>query len=111
MKESKLFKGIVATLIVVAMGAPVIASADAKSDLQGVSIKVSFAALNLEKQAGAKALYRRLQQASKQACGVRGLQNAGSVRRFNEAKQCYHETLTTAVAKVDNNLLSQIHNG
>ena len=110
MKESKLFKSLLATIIVVALGAPTVASADAKSDLQGVSVKVSYADLNLEKQAGAKALYRRLQQASKQACDVRGLLNAGSVRRMAETKQCYREALSVAVEKVDNELLTQIHN-
>ena len=82
MKESKLIKGLLATIIVVALGAPAIASADAKSDLAGVSVKVSYADLNLEKQEGAKALYRRLQQASRQACDVRGFQNAGSAKRI-----------------------------
>ena len=65
MKESKLAGSLLAAIIVVALGAPAIASADAKSDLQGVSVKVSYADLNLEKQEGAKALYRRLQQASR----------------------------------------------
>ena len=110
MKESKLFKSLLVTIIVVALGAPTIASADAKSNLQGVSVKVSFADLNLEKQAGAKALYRRLQQASKQACDVRGLMNAGSVRRIAETQRCYREALSVAVEKVDNELLTQIHN-
>ena len=111
MKESKLFKSLLATIVVVALGAPTIASADAKGNLQGVSVKVSYADLNLEKQAGAKALYRRLQQASKQACDVRGLTNAGSVRRMVETRQCYREALSAAVEKVDNELLTQIHNG
>jgi len=110
MKESKLFKSLLATIIVVALGAPAIASADAKSNLQGVSIKVSYADLNMEKQEGAKALYRRLQQASKQACGDRGLMNAGSVRQIAETKRCYNESLSVAVEKVNNELLTQIHN-
>ncbi len=110
MKESKLFKSLLATIIVVALGAPTIASADAKSDLQGVSVKVSYADPNLEKQAGAKALYRRLQQASKQACGFRGLKIAGTVKRMAETQRCYRETLSAAVEKVDNELLTQIHN-
>ena len=110
MKESKLFKGLLATIIVVALGAPTIASADAKSELKGVSVKVSYADLNLEKQEGAKALYRRLQQASKQACDVQPLRNAGSVKRIIETKLCYREALTEAVAEVDNELLTEIHN-
>jgi UrcA family protein len=110
MKESKLFKGLLATIIVVALGAPTIASADAKSELKGVSVKVTYADLNLEKQEGAKALYRRLQQASKQACDYRGLKVAGSIKRMVETQQCYHKALTEAVAQLDNELVSELHN-
>ncbi len=110
MKESKLYKGLMATIIIVALGAPVIASADAGSELKGTAVKISYADLNLEKQEGAKALYRRLQQASKQACDVHGMRNAGSMKRHAETKQCYREALTAAVEELDNELLTQIHN-
>ena len=53
MKESKLFRSLLAIVIVVALGAPTFASTGAKSDPQGVSVKVSFADLNLQKQEGA----------------------------------------------------------
>jgi UrcA family protein len=110
MKESKFIKGLLATIIVVALGAPTVVSADAKSELKGVSVKVSYADLNLEKQEGAKALYRRLQQASKQACDYRGLKISGSIKRMVETKQCYHEALTEAVAEVDSELVTELHN-
>ena len=110
MKESNLFKSIMAAIIVIALGAPAIASADGKSDLQGVSVKVSFADLNMEKQEAAETLYRRLQHASRQACGVTSLRKAGSVQLLSKTKACYRETLTAAVAEIDNDLLSQIHN-
>ena len=109
MKESKLVKSILATIIVVALGIPAIASADSKSDLEGVSVKVSYADLNLAKLEAAEILYRRLQHASEQACGVTSLRNSGSVQRVRDSKLCYRETLTAAVERVDNNLLSQIH--
>ncbi len=110
MKESKLFKGLLAAIIAIVLGAPIIASADAKSGLQGVSVKVSYGDLNLEKQEGAKALYRRLQQASKRACDVRGLTVERSLVRVREARQCYREALSAAVEKIDNELVTQIHN-
>jgi UrcA family protein len=111
MKESKLYKGLMATIIVVALGAPAIASADAKSELQGVSVKVSYADLNLEKQEGAKALYRRVQQASKQVCAWgRNLTIEASVRNMRDARQCYRQALSEAVAEIDNELVTQIHN-
>jgi len=111
MKESKLYRSLLATIVVVALGAPAIASADANSNLQGKSVKVTYADLNLEKQEGAKALYRRLQQASKQACDVGSLREEGSVKRLGEARQCYSDALTTAVEELDNELVTQIHNG
>ena len=110
MKESKLYKYILSIIVVVALGAPAIASADAKSQLQGVSVKVSYADLNLEKQAGAKTLYRRLQLAARQACDVGSLLQEGSVRRLTEARQCYSNALSKAVEELDNQFLTQIHN-
>ena len=110
MKESKLYRSLLAIIVVVALGAPAIASAGPKSELQGKSVKVAYADLNLEKQEGAKALYRRLQQASKQACDYRGLKISGSIKRMVETKQCYHETLTEAVAEVDSELVTELHN-
>ena len=109
MKESKLFKGLLAIIIVVALGAPTIASADGRNNLKGVSVKVSYADLNLEKQEGAKALYRRLQQASKRACGYRGLKISGTVKRMIETRQCYREALSAVVEIIDNERLTQIH--
>ena len=110
MNESKLFKSLVATVIVVALGIPTIASAGDKSELQGVSVKVSYEDLNLEKQEGAKALYRRLQQASKQACDYRGLKVSGSIKQMMTTKACYRDTLSAVVEELDNELVTELHN-
>jgi len=110
MKKSKMFKSLLATIIVITLSAPAIALADAKSELKGKSVKVSFADLDLNKQEGAKTLYRRLQRASKQVCGLRGLRKMGAVKQISETRQCYSEVLTGAVEKIDNRLVTQIHN-
>jgi UrcA family protein len=110
MKESKLYRNLLAAIVVVALGAPAIAAADTKSELQGVSVKVSYADLNLGKQEGAKTLYRRLQQAAKRACDVGSLREEGSVKRLTEARACYSDALSKAVEELDNELLTQIHN-
>ncbi len=110
MKESKLFKGLLAAIVIVALGSPAYVTADASSKLIGKSVKVSYSDLNLEKYDGAKALYRRLQQASKQACDIRSLREKGSLSRFTEDRQCYRDTLSEAVAEIDNDLVTQIHN-
>jgi len=110
MKESKLGRSLLTAIIVVILSAPTIALADAKSGVKDVSVKVSYADLDLEKQGGAKALYRRLQQASRQACDVRGLNVEGSLKRTSEARRCYRDALSAAVEKIDSDLMTQIHN-
>ncbi len=110
MKESKLFKSLLATIVVVALGAPAIVSAGDKNELKGISVKVSYADLNLEKEKGAQALYRRLRQASKQACNFRGITVLGSVKRFAETRRCYREALSAAVEQIDNEMVTNIHN-
>ena len=108
-KKSKLFKGILPAIIIIALGAPTYATADASSDLHGISVTVSYADLNLEQYDGAKDLYRHLQQASKQACDVQDWREAGSLSRVSEGRKCYRETLSGAIGEINNDLLTQIH--
>ena len=108
MKESKLIKGVVATVAVIAFALPAVSSAD---ELKGRSEKVSYADLDVDKETGAEALYRRLQQASKRVCGVESIKNAGGIREVSEQRRCYRDTLDSAVAKIDNSTLNQIHEG
>ena len=104
MKKSKLVTSFIATIVFVALGAPAVAS------VGGESIKVSYADLNLEEEDGALSLYRRLIQASKQACDYRGLNIAGSVNRMAETRQCYLAALSGAVEQIDNEMLTKLHN-
>jgi UrcA family protein len=92
-----------------AVSAPAIASTGADNGLKGEAVKVSFADLNLQKEAGAKVLYRRLQQASKKACGVESYRNVGSISETVKMQDCYESSLTSSVAKVNNALLTKIH--
>lgn len=108
MKESKLIKGVVATVAVVAFSVPAIASAE---DFKGRTEKVAYSDLNVEKESGAHTLYRRLQQASKRVCGVESVKNAGGIRQYSDQQRCYRDTLDAAVAKIDNATLTQIHEG
>jgi len=108
MKESKLIKGVVATVAVIAFAVPAVSSA---SELKGRAEKVAYSDLNTDKEDGAQALYRRLQQASKRVCGVESIKNAGSVRELSEQRRCYRDTLDEAVATINNPTLSKIHEG
>ena len=109
MKESKILKGVIATVAVVAFSVPAIASAD--EELQGRSEKVVYSDLNVVKEAGAQALYRRLQQASKRVCGVESVQSAGGIRILSEQRDCYQDAMNKAVARIDNSVLTAIHEG
>ncbi len=111
MKESKVMKGIVTAAAVIAFSFPAIASADGDDKIVGKSEKVGYSDLNVEKEAGAKQLYRRLQHASKRVCGVESLKIAGSIAAVSQANRCYRTTLDSAVAKVNNAALTEIHEG
>ena len=108
MRESKVVKGVVATIAVIAFSLPAVASAE---DFKGRSEKVEYSDLNVDKKDGAAILYRRLQQASKRVCGVESIQNAGGVRQFAIQQNCYREALDEAVAEIDNPALTEIHEG
>lgn len=110
MKKSKLVKSLLTTVVIVALGAPTIASAGDRGELKGVSMKVSYADLSADNEKDAKALYARLKQAAKTVCDHRRLSIAGSAGRMAELGRCYTEALSAAVAKVDNDLLTKIHN-
>ena len=109
MKESKLLNGLIASVAIIALSAPAIASTSTEIELAGKAVKVNFADLNVQKEAGAQVLYRRLKQASKEVCGVESLKIAGSVRDIVEMQNCYRSSLTSAVAKIDSAALTKIH--
>ena len=111
MKESKRVRGLFATVAFIALSLPAIASATPESGLKGKAVKVQYADLNVEKEAGAMVLYRRLKQASREVCGVDTLGNVGSLSALADIKSCYRETLTAAVEKIDSDALSKIHEG
>ena len=110
MNKSKFFKSFLTAIVVVAFGAPAVASVGDNDELDGVSISVSYADLDLQNEEDAMALYRRLKQASKRACDYRGLNIAGSVDQMAKTRQCYRAALAAAVDRMDNDLVTKIHN-
>jgi len=109
MKTSNLINSVVATFVVAAIGGPAIAFGS--DNIEGKSVKVSYADLDIDRKAGAKKLYRRLQLASKEVCGVESLQNAGTAAAVSTQKRCYRKALGEAVARVDSEELSKLHEG
>ncbi len=111
MKESKLFNNLVAIFVVIILGAPAVVLAGTPGDFQGAKVTVSYADLNLETEKGVQTLYRRLQRASKEVSGFKSLRKVGSLRRMQETRQYYRETLSNAVESFNNEQLSEIHAG
>ncbi len=114
MKESKLFKRLVATFVVIVLGGPAVVIAGTPSYLEAAKATVSYADLNLENEEGVRVLYQRLQYASKEICiVVASPKNAESIlmksSRRRATRQCYRETLSNAVDKFDNEDLTHIH--
>ena len=98
---------------VVAIGAlaiPMTAIGAAPSQFEDVSVKVSFADLDIHSDAGAKVLYARLKRASENACDLDSLIRSG-LSGYQKAKACYDEALDKAVASIDSDALQQIHEG
>ena len=80
------------------------ALADGPGDAK--SVQVRFADLDLSKQAGAEALYRRIQGAARLVCGR---VDQREVQRYRMARQCYEETIDAAIKKVDLSTLYAVH--
>src|SRR5215469_10736954 len=71
------------------------------------SITVSFRDLDLSSPKDANELYRRIQSAARQVCGYVG----ADLIEQSLWRGCYRNTVTDAVGKVNNPLLTAIHTG
>jgi UrcA family protein len=98
-----------AALFVLGFGTSALAASPSQFYDGGVS--VSFSDLDINKAAGAKVLYSRLQRASESVCNVESYRELGSLSRVAQAERCYRETLDKAVAKIDSAALNKIHSG
>jgi UrcA family protein len=111
MKESKVFKSLVASFIIIVLSSPAVVLADTSSRLVTNKCTVSYADLNLENDESVRVLYRRLQQASREMCDVASPRLPGYLHLLSEARQCYRDSLSNAVDKIDNEVLTRIHAG
>ncbi len=111
MNESKLFKSLAATFVVMVLGGPAVVLANTSIDIEDGKVSVSYADLNLENEQSVRVLYGRLQRASKEVCGSGSLRRGGSIIMKSSALRCYRITLSNAVDKIDNEDLSRIHAG
>ena len=98
-----------ASVIVLGLGLSGTAVAESQYDYESDAISVSFADLNIQNDAGARALYARLKQASEQVCAVESYLESGSLSRLQEAKACFTDAMDEAVATIDSDALKKIH--
>ena len=109
MNQRKSYPSVIWTLGVIGMALPLSSNAATPSQFEKISVKVSYADLNIESDAGARALYSRLKRASRKACNVKSLTSAGSLREVRSASRCYDQTLEAAVREIDSDALTRIH--
>ncbi len=109
MKHTKFAKSVLAIIATVAIDTSGAVLADETDELKGKSVKVSYEDLNVEKESGAHALYRRLQHASKTACGVEPSKRSKTAYATSESYRCYREALAASVRKVNKELVTRIH--
>lgn len=99
-------------LVLLAMCVPAFAlAATPKLALEEVQMNVSFADLDLNREAGVERLYQRIRSAAAAACGPSTLREAGSFQAMRASQACYKELLDEAVLKVDNASLTKRHFG
>ena len=80
MKESKLFKSLVAVFVIIILGSTaVVHAAGTISYIEVGKASVSYADLNLESEESVRVLYRRLQRASNKLCSDTPPKIAGSL--------------------------------
>ena len=92
-----------------AMALPAMSMAAVPSQLEVISVKVSYQGLDIHSKAGAKVLYGRLQAAAERACDVLPYSTIRSLTVLRESRACYKQALSTAVTKVDSDALARLH--
>ena len=90
---------------------PTLGLAGVPSQTEKVSVKVSYADLDIHSSAGAKVLYARLKRASEQVCGSTSYVTTRSLTETSKAKACVREALEASVEKIDSDALEEIHAG
>ena len=104
-------KTLVSLLAAFAIAAPASGIAAASGKFDSVSVKVSYADLDIHSKAGARVLYMRLKRASETVCGIQSHIINGSLTRTLKAREYFRETLEASVEKIGSDALTEIHTG
>jgi len=111
MRQQTITKWILAAFAAAVVGAATPVLADGADKLKGKAVKVPYPDINAQKEPGAHTLCRRLHHAANQACGVDDARKIRSARATSDAYRCYRKSLSASVKKVNNELLTRIHDG
>lgn len=84
----------------------IVATADAAAPVEPRQQVVSFADLNLDHDAGAEKLYRRIASAAREICWTGGVMERVMATRM---RRCVEQATAQAVAEVNAPLLSRYH--
>lgn len=98
-------------LAAAAVAAPAIGSAAPPRQLDNLSVRVSYADLDIHSTAGAKVLYSRLKRAAEEVCGIRAHIINGSLAQTLKTRECFRDTLEASVEKIDSDALEEVHAG
>ena len=101
----------ISAFMALAIALPAIGSAAAAVEIDDALVRVSYADLNIQSEAGARVLYSRLKHASEMVCDVGSFSEHGSVERARTAKECYQAALSKFVDNIDSDELKKIHAG
>lgn len=86
-------------------------AAFAVDDSETFELTVRHGDLDLYSAEGARKLYYRLSRATKDACNVGRGEKIGSFRFAREARQCYLDTLQSALSQLDSEVLALMKPG
>lgn len=111
MYDDRVKKAGVAAVAVFVMGWAALAQAAAPQQLQDTAVHVNYEGLDIQSDAGARALYARLKSASKAACDFQIPGKSDSLLHYRKAKACYVQALDDAVASVQSEALRDLHAG
>ncbi len=109
MKAKKRVGMVATTALVIALGVPAIGSAALSTGSGVYEISVTYSDLDLTSDSGVESLYTRLRYAALRACGTTSVTELGSIEKAVDNKRCQSEFMTSAVAKVNNEKLSDRH--
>ena len=96
--------------LIASLALPIAAIAAAPSQIDELSVTVSYGDLNIDNVDGARILYSRLRRAAEEVCEIDSHVGYRSLSANARAKRkCYLETLDRAVAEIDHEQVTRIH--